>query len=90
MPVALQRSADKNDGERLSELRDRRKGVPETHLPSKNMAHRKPDDARPETSARKKARAVVRFKTTEEAHRVVRQLNNTYITNDCVSMKVLY
>lgn len=89
MSPVLQKSADKNDGERLSELRDRRKGVPETHLPSKNMAHRKPDDIRPETNARK-ARAVVRFKTTEEAHRVVRQLNNTYITNDCVSMKVLY
>ena len=48
-------------------------------LPSKKMAHRKPDDGRPESAAERKSRAVVRFKTTEEAYRAVRQLNRTYV-----------
>ena len=57
-------------------------------LPSKKMAHRQPEDGRPESE--RKARAVVRFKTTEEAYRAVRQMNRTYVTNDCVSMRVMY
>ena len=54
------------------------------------LQHRKPGEAKPEPKPSKKARAVVRFKTTEEAHRAVRQLNNSYVTNDCVRMRVLH
>ena len=71
-----------------SELRDRRRAVADTQLPSKKMAHRLPEGGRSESD--RKARAVVRFKTTEEAHRAVRQMNHTYVTNDCINMRVLY
>ena len=76
--------------ERPSELRDKRQGVTDMRLPSKKMAHRQADDGRPDSGAERKSRAVVRFKTAEEAYRAVRQMNRTYVTNDCISMRVLY
>ena len=76
--------------ERPSELRDRRKAETDMRLPSKKMAHRQADDSRLNMAVERKSRAVVRFKTTEEAYRAVRQMNRTYVTNDCISMRVLY
>ena len=88
----LQAASEQHKGERVSgsELRDRRRVVADTRLPSKKMAHRLPEGGRSESAGDRKARAVVRFKTTEEAYRAVRQMNRTYVTNDCINMRVLY
>lgn len=42
-----------------------------------------------EESASNTLRAVVRFATTEEAHRAVRNRNHTYLGNQRVSLRVL-
>lgn len=90
----LQGASEQHKGERVSErgseLRDKRSGVPDMRLPSKKMAHRQTEDGRSDSGAERKSRAVVRFKTAEEAYRAVRQMNHTYVTNDCISMRVLY
>lgn len=75
---------DKNN----SELHDIRKGLIDTRLPSKKMQHKRPEEF--EAKEKAKVRALLRFKTTEEAHRAVRQLNNTYVTNECIQLRVLH
>lgn len=48
--------------------------------------HKGPKDPPPASHA---LRAVVRFATTEEAHRAVRTRNNTYLGNNQVRLRVL-
>lgn len=54
------------------------------------LATEKPDvQQNKETSAGNTLRAVVRFATTEEAHRAVRNRNHTYLGNQRISLRVL-
>ena len=74
----------------MSELSDSREGLSEPRLPSKKMQHQRAGNSSAGDKARGKMQAVVRFKNAEEAHRAVRQRNNSYVTNDCIRLRVLY
>lgn len=89
MRRALQADANGRQ-KRVSELSDSREGLSEPRLPSKRMQHQRAGPSGAADKARGSVQAVVRFKTAEEANRAVRQRSHSYVTNDCIRLRVLY